>query len=340
MPKVVHLGPANSPGGIATVIRNLVKNTPDGWDAGIISTHSPKSIFYLVASWISSRKELIRQIKKREIDIAHIHVTHSLSWWRKMSLLRICRKFEIPTVIHIHSGKFDEFCSGFPGRSVKRNLAFPNTVTVVLEKRWKEKLREWIPIDSWVVNNFSEKIANREMHRVGGQINLLLMSRDSSGKGHEFAIEILSGLQKMGVEARLKMTGLSNIGNSIGKTDGIEALGWVTEEEKRGLIEESDFLLMPSEYEGSSMTVIESIVCGLPCIVSPASKETLGIESMTLEIGNSEAWCKKIIDCKDSEVYDGLVRELKKQSKRFSVEETKRKWGSIYSSLVYSDDRN
>jgi len=340
MPKVVHLGPANSPGGIATVIKNLVKNAPEGWSAGIIATHSPKSLIKVIGTWISSRRSLIGKIKRNEIDIAHIHVTHSLSWWRKMSLLRICRKYGIPAVVHIHSGKFDEFCSGFSGRSVKRNLAFPRTKTVVLEKRWKEKLTDWIPNDSMVVNNFSEKIADRSDHKIGRKINLLLLSRDSNGKGHRFAMEILDELLNMGLEASLKMTGISHIGHSIERGGCIEALGWVTEEEKRKLMEEADFLLMPSEFEGSSMAVIESIICGLPCIVSMASKETLGIQSMALEIGSPEEWCKKIIECKDSLVYDGLVGELREQSKRFSSDEIKSKWGSIYGSLINSNDRN
>ena len=47
----------------------------------------------------------------------------------------------------------------------------------------------------------------------------------------------------------------------------------MSEDKKIDLIKEADFLLMPSEFEGSSMTVIDSIVCGLPCIVSLANRD-------------------------------------------------------------------
>ena len=55
------------------------------------------------------------------------------------------------------------------------------------------------------------------------------------------------------------MTGVSNL-NSENRGESIEALGWVSEDKKIDLIKEADFLLMPSEFEGSSMTVIDSIV--------------------------------------------------------------------------------
>ena len=88
-------------------------------------------------------------------------------------------------MVHIHSGKFDRFCSGFS--DVVKNLNFPNSKTVVLESRWKEKLADWIPSDSLVVNNFSNLSVDRSQHKIGGRINLLLMSRGSRIKGHNFA---------------------------------------------------------------------------------------------------------------------------------------------------------
>ena len=90
MPNVVHLGPANSPGGISTVIENLVRNPPEGWNVDVIPTHSPKSAIGVIKTWISSIILLRRRIIRQNVDIVHVHVTHSLSWWRKLCLMKIC----------------------------------------------------------------------------------------------------------------------------------------------------------------------------------------------------------------------------------------------------------
>tara|TARA_B100001123_G_scaffold450037_1_gene618174 strand:- start:5343 stop:6104 length:762 start_codon:yes stop_codon:yes gene_type:complete len=248
--------------------------------------------------------------------------------------MKICDRYRIPTVIHIHSGRFDEFCSGFAGRSVKKNLLRPNRKVVVLEERWLKKLEDWIPGDSRIVHNFSEIKLDRSKHKIGGEINLLMLSRESRIKGHLFGVEILSELDKMGIDANLKFTGASRYSHPLEKSGKIKALGWVSEEEKTSLMENADFLLMPSEFEGSSMTVIESIVGGLPPIVSSASSETIGIQSIALELENPKEWCNKILEYYEPELYNDLVRQLESQSHRFSVEKSREKWEEIYGDLL------
>ena len=125
---VCHLGPSESKGGMASIIHLLSSNTPDGWKSNIISTRG-RSIFSIVPKWISARSKLKSEISSGRVQIAHIHVTHSLSWWRKRDLMGICQKGGVPTIIHIHSGKFDEFCSGIGGKSVKKELAKENRRT-------------------------------------------------------------------------------------------------------------------------------------------------------------------------------------------------------------------
>ena len=87
---------------------------------------------------------------------------------------------------------------------------------MVLESRWKEKLADWIPSDSLVVNNFSNLSVDRSQHKIGKRINLLLMSRGSRIKGHNFAKDVLCRLLDLGYDARLRMTGVSNLNPRTG----------------------------------------------------------------------------------------------------------------------------
>ena len=41
--------------------------------------------------------------------------------------------------------------------------------------------------------------------------------------------------------------------------DAVEGLGWVTEEEKYSLLNESDVLIIPSQYEGQPLVMMEGL---------------------------------------------------------------------------------
>ena len=339
MKRVVHLGPSESPGGMSVVIKNMLNYPPQGWEAESISTHG-KSIIATLNRWFSSRRELKRKISREEVDLAHIHVTHSFSWWRKRGLMRICRKGGIPLAIQIHSGKFEKFCSGFSGKSVKRELSEPNRKTILLEERWKQKLAEWVPEDSVVVPNFSKSFSNRADHKLSKKIRLLVLSRDSPGKNHDFAIDILRALHQRGGSASMSMTGVSEYVSERADGLDIDFLGWVDEEKKYELIAESDFLISPSEFEGSSMSVIESIRSGLPCFVSPASGETLGIPEMVISSRDPRKWAEEIMSWSNKKKYEEAVLMVERQSERFSPEISRSILAGIYNDLVDLDHRN
>jgi glycosyltransferase involved in cell wall biosynthesis len=161
-----------------------------------------------------------------------------------------------------------------------------------------------------------------------------MLSRGGREKGLGFAAKVLDSLLSTGVDATLRMSGEMPRGSRGAEGDRIEYLGWITEERKAELITESDFLLMPSEFEGSSMAVIESIVNGLPCIVSPTCAETVGMSSLVLDLRDPEEWAERIQELSDSQRYAEVVDELGQQAKRYAIEAVRGRWGSIYEGLI------
>ena len=316
---------------MSTVIRNLVENPPLDWGAEEISTHSESPLKMLI-EWFRARKRLRVEAKSGRIDVAHIHVTHGFSWYRKRSILRECEKFNIPSVIHIHSGKFEKFCSGKAGKSVKKELGVTGRRTIILEERWGEMLSEWIPENAAVVPNPSKPIGDRSGHNIEGPVRLLVLGRNSPVKRHDFCIKIMEILHSYGVDAALKMTGATEVIGSGNPDLEIKCLGWVDEFQKNTLISEADFLLSPSKYEGSSMSVIESMVSGLPCLVSEASRETIGTNELVMD-DNPENWAKTIMRSIEVGNYEKLVSRILKESKKYSMEENKLKMGEIYNEL-------
>ena len=338
MRRVVHFGPIESKGGMSAVMEILSDDINSKWKKSVISTHSERDFISKIISWHKAKKVLLYLIKNDKIDVAHIHVTHSLSWHRKATIMKICSRNKIPHIIHIHSGKFDIFCSkyfGIMGKLVKKSLNNKFATCAVLEDRWLKDLEYWIPPNSIVINNPSKGNNNKKFDNLNlEKITILLLARDSAIKGHRFAIEIINSLISKNVDARLMMTGIlqKEIKNDLnGKIMG---LGWISNEKVEHLIKNSDFLLLPSEFEGSSMSIIEAITNDLPCLVSPASFETLGVPELVLTLDSPVEWADKIILLSDNERYMQIISKIRKQSERFSKEEINDKWDKIYDIII------
>ena len=252
--------------------------------------------------------------------------------------MKLCEFYNVPVVLHIHSGKFDRFCKGIFGSSVKKELGKPNRAVIVLEDRWIRKLDEWLPTNTSVVRNHSIPVIGRENFTREGKIKLLLLSRHSSVKGQMFAIEILRFLKSKKVPASLTITGFPKKGRSRALNfDGdLDLLGWVSEKRKRELIASSDFLLSPSKYEGSSMSVIESIVSGLPCIVSEASRETIFNNDLVVSEFSTELWANKILQFSGKGKYEEIVVKLKESSLMYGPEENRTQIKGVYERLLFS----
>ena len=177
--RVVHFGPSDSRGGMSAVIRGLIASTPDNWEAGVVNTHSEGGLAAKIIAFRKASSELGRLIKESNIDLGHVHVTHGFSWWRKLRIIKKLERNGVPIVIHIHSGKFERFCSGLAGNSVRKNLEKGRRRVVLLEERWRKILEKWVPNDSLVIQNSSTPQISRESKEIGSSIMLLHLSRGS-----------------------------------------------------------------------------------------------------------------------------------------------------------------
>ena len=337
MKRVVHLGPSESKGGMATVIANMARNPPKGWSAEIIPTHSD-NLIGTIFRWISAANTFSYNLRKHRYDLVHIHVTHSMSWWRKLGFMKKCEKNGVPLIIHIHSGKFDTFCARNAGKSVERELSKAGRKTVVLEERWLNRLSPWIPSDSEVLHNFSSPVSRSSNHVPSRKLRLLILSRNSSVKNHDFAVDVAKCISEMGREVCLTMTGWNRIDTQIDGNLELKKCGWVSEEEREKLLAESDFLLSPSDFEGSSMSVIESMVSGLPCLVSETSKETIGVEDLVISESDPRKWATKILHISNREEYLRIVELVRRHAERYNPEVNINKIGEIYDRLLVSDN--
>ncbi len=278
MRRVLHVGPCNTPGGMAKVIEILSQNPPTGWNTDTLNSHSKGNIFAKLLAWRKAQSYLKNHAK--EFDIIHIHSAAGWSYRRKLSLARVALKQNTQVVFHIHSGQFDQFAK--QRNNIGEELKSVNLV--VLSNYWQEKLQPIIG-DCTVINNPIDPniTIDNSISRKAKQ--LLLLGRPDPVKGHSFAFDIARRLQKEGWE--LIATGTEH------NEAGIKGLGWVTEQEKYRLLQESTAILIPSKFEGQPLVMLEALAAGCPVIASDKIHELPScVTSATHE--DLDEWVKAI----------------------------------------------
>ena len=310
MRRVLHVGPCNTPGGMAKVIEILSENPPEGWAAETLNSHSNKGIFAKLAAWTKARRFLKKNID--DYDVVHIHSAANWSYRRKLNLGNIGIKRGKQVVFHIHSGIFDSYA--IKNKAIKTQLN--RFKIVVLSNYWKEKLEPIIGGVSVIENPIDPKLQTKVIGEKKPK-QILLLGRADPVKGHHFAFDVARVMVRSGWN--LKVTGIDY------NEPGIEGLGWVTEEEKYSLLRDSEVLIIPSQFEGQPLVMMEGLAAKCKVV---ASDKVPGLPDCVIaaQFNNREDWVEKITQSQPINAAQYI--------KDHEIEQISSKWAELYNNLV------
>ena len=328
MPKVLHVGPCDTPGGMATVMHTLAEYPPEGWEAELLASHAPGGLWAKWRAYRRARKALKDMLEdpNQRPDIVHLHTAADWSWWRKKRFALSAHAAGCKIVVHIHSGKFDQWLGDAKSknsRAMKSALRKTGAKLVVLNEWWQKQLKPLIGDAEIVHNPVRSRYVNSK--RVRNKNHILLLGRNDPVKGHQFAMAVCSTVREKVPDLKVTMSGVTS-----SPFHWLEAKGWVSDEEKLELLQTASLLLVPSAFEGEPMVVLEAISCGLSVLCSdrvhslPPSTEVAPFE-------NEGAWVAKIIQIL-KEPTDS--NQLKAQSKSFEIQVISTEWNNIYQTLL------
>ena len=324
MRKVLHVGPCHSPGGMATVMNTLAEFPPDGWEAELLPSHTPGGLWAKWRAYRRARKDLHRRCSDQvsKPDVVHIHTAADWSWRRKQRLIQVVRQYAVPVVLHLHSGRFDRWLGPPEGQRAQRFRRFVTAhqlTLVVLSEPWKQRLSPSIGHCVVVGNPVHPRYAPSSASRAPQ--HLLLMGRDDPVKGHDFAVRVAARLREDFPSLELTMTGRERSEHAF-----VNALGWVTEEQKLELLQSASVLLLPSSHEGQPLVALEAAACGLPVL---AHGDLHSLPDGTFTTGPSvDDWVETLRRLLSTPpVFD-------QNAKEHSVEAVRARWEPIYDSMA------
>ena len=327
MRRVLHVGPCDSPGGMATVMRTLAEHPPEGWEASLLSSHSDGGLWAKWRAYRKAHRELNRRCTEeaQRPDVVHVHVASDWSWRRKVRLIEVAKQHGVGVVMHLHSGQFDAWLDAGGRRRIEQvsvMLASPGVKGVVLSASWQQRLESRLGALGAIVNPLSANAVAAEQQR--DNHHLLLLGRNDPVKGHAFAIEVAERLRQTHPSLRLTMTGWGEENRPW-----INSPGWVSNEQKASLMTRASVLLVPSAYEGQPMVALEALSVGLPVCVSD---RVIGLPDTVACAPHDdvEAWVSTLAALLERPASTG---ELADSVASYAVDEVQKQWALVYDSL-------
>lgn len=226
---------------------------------------------------ISGLESIRKKLASREFDLVHVHMAERGSFFRKALVMLLAEHFNVPVVLHMHGGEFDDFFRQASERLrhfVRTALRKADRV-IVLGKRFEE-LYASIGVDPSkivVIPNAVDVPSQNPYDVESKDVTFLGLVSNSKGLPEYFdAIERCAPL----LDTRTHFKLFGPIGDfdpnheiekrAIGKI--VSYGGFLDAEGKDEQLRRSCVLVLPSRFEVFPLCVIEAMAYGVPVVVT------------------------------------------------------------------------
>ena len=217
-------------------------------------------------------------VYRRRIRKLNIHLSEKVSALRKLILLSLFFKGQIPVVIHFHAFS-PETTLKSRYNIVYRMLFQRADIVIVISELWCVEVEDFFKVHS-IESTQLKKIYNPvagpvESFKSAPKKRILFMGTLSERKGYKDLITAFSSIaphKRDGWTLVLCGDGSLIEANTIilklGLSDCVELKGWVDDHMKYKELQDASMFVLPSYKEGLPMALLEAIGFNLPCISS------------------------------------------------------------------------
>lgn len=249
-------------------------DTVDASVYDMVSDPKGEGLWWLLTSIVASVWAAVRFPFRSPPDVVHVHTSHRYSFYRStFYVLYASVVWNRPVVLHVHGSSFDRF--------VTTNSWFVNRIQslvfgacdriIVLSPYWEEVLSTRVPEEKIRVlpnaidpSGYSPDFETDPQHVVFVS-NLVERKGVTELTG---AIEdLLDGNERLDpADVRISIAGSGPLAGDIeelaDRYDAVEYLGYVSEREKRALLDSGSIFVLPAYAEGLPIAMLEGMAGG------------------------------------------------------------------------------
>lgn len=304
------VGPeSRATGGVARYVNEQRERLAADVDPRVYNVGTPKGEgwrWFVTAFLVSLRDALLFPFRSRP-DVVHVHSSHGFAFYRaSFYVLFSALVWQCPVVLHIHGSSFDEFVANAsaPVRLLQSFVFRACERIVVLSEYWREVLGQRAS-EKKLVTVPNAVDAGEYRPEFGADPHVAFVSNHVERKGIGELVDAIETLQRDGTsEFRVSIAGdgpLSHRAEELAdRYDNVDYLGYVSETEKRRLLDSASIYVLPTYGEGLPIALLEGMAGGNAVV-------TTGVGSIPEVVDDSNG---TLVEPGDSDELAEALREM------------------------------
>lgn len=267
------VGPSSQKaGGVSRYVTEQHRQLPDYIQADIydIAESTDGSLSGFFTAFLRSIADFITFPFQSRPETLHIHTSHRFSFYRAaFYVLFGSYIWRRPVVLHIHGSSFDKFVQtdSRPLRAFQSVVFDACESIIVLSDYWRGVLADRVDESKLRVHPNAVDVEEYDPTFEVPEPRITFISNHVQRKG---IIELVTAIDRLKQEDvggfRVSIAGdgpeADRSRELAAQYDRIEYLGYITEAEKRNLLDESSIYVLPTHAEGLPIAILEAMAGG------------------------------------------------------------------------------
>lgn len=269
--EVLIVGPSRSGGGgVNRYITEQCRHLPDHVGTRVYNVAVPQgngAVRFCLATLIALKQMLLFPFR-RPADVIHVHSSHWYSFYQSSwYVLFAALVWRRPVILHVHGSSFDEFLEtdSVPVRLLQSVVFRASDVVVALSDSWAELLERRVDPRKVTVLHNAVDVSEYDPSFSVSPMRMSFVSNHIRRKGVEELVGAIDQLAEgMSVDITIAGKGpLSHLVEDLADSrSGVEYVGYVSEERKCEILNESTVYALPTYAEGVPIAILEAMAGG------------------------------------------------------------------------------
>ena len=270
--EVLVIGPhrPGSGGGVNQYITEQCRHLPESVRTRVysVAVSQGTGLKWFAFALLTALKQMLLFPFRRPPDVVHVHSAQWNSFYQSSwYVFFVALAWRRPIVLHVHGSSFDEFLAvdSLPIQLLQSAVFRASDVVVALSEGWAEVLEGDVDPEKVTVLHNAVDASEYDPSFSVSPVRLSFVSNHIERKG---ITELVEAVEQLAEETPVDITiagkgPLSHLAEDLADSQpGVEYVGYVSEERKREILNESTVYVLPTYAEGVPIAILEAMAGG------------------------------------------------------------------------------